>query len=79
MKYAREVIELMSAYPERRFRMQEPVRYVAPKAEGAIGSASETEFCASLEIWCERNQLNGREAKSAEPLGCIGGGKKCHT
>lgn len=34
MKYAREVIELMSAYPERRFRMQELVRYVAPRAEG---------------------------------------------
>ena len=35
MKYAREVIELMSAYPERRFRMQELVRYVAPRAEGS--------------------------------------------
>lgn len=34
MKYAREVIELMSAYPERRFRMQDLVRYVAPQAEG---------------------------------------------
>lgn len=32
MKYAREVIELMSAYPGRTFRMAEIVRYVNPKA-----------------------------------------------
>lgn len=32
MKYAREVIELMSAYPGRDFRMAEIVRYVNPKA-----------------------------------------------
>lgn len=34
MKYAKEVIELMSAYPGRDFRMIEIVRYVgAPKHE----------------------------------------------
>lgn len=32
MKYAREVIELMSAYPGRDFRMAELVRYVNPGA-----------------------------------------------
>lgn len=32
MKYAREVIELMSAYPGREFRMTEIVRYVRPGA-----------------------------------------------
>lgn len=32
MKYAHEIIELMSAYPGRDFRMAEIVRYVNPKA-----------------------------------------------
>jgi hypothetical protein len=32
MKYAREIIELMSAYPGREFEMRELVRYVSPEA-----------------------------------------------
>lgn len=35
MKYAREVIALMGAHPDRRFRMAEIVRYVDPKATGS--------------------------------------------
>lgn len=35
MKYAREVIELLAAYPGREFKMSEIVRYVAPGAQGA--------------------------------------------
>ena len=34
MKYAREVIDLLGAYPGRRFRMREIIRYVAPRASG---------------------------------------------
>lgn len=32
MKYAREVIELMSAYPKREFKTQTLVRYIQPEA-----------------------------------------------
>lgn len=34
MKYAKEVMDLMAAYPGRQFRMQELVRYVEPRAVG---------------------------------------------
>lgn len=32
MKYAKEVMELMSAYPEREFKMQSLVFYIKPNA-----------------------------------------------
>lgn len=35
MKYANEVIELMSAYPGRGWRMENLVRHVDPRATGA--------------------------------------------
>ncbi|WP_238925066.1 hypothetical protein [Achromobacter insuavis] len=34
MKYAKEVMDLMAAYPGRRFRMQDLVRYVDPRVSG---------------------------------------------
>ena len=34
MKYAHEVIGLLAAYPGRRFRMRQIIRYVAPRATG---------------------------------------------
>lgn len=34
MKYAKEVMDLMAAYPGRQFRMQDLVRYVDPRAVG---------------------------------------------
>jgi len=34
VKYAKEVMDLMAAYPGRQFRMQELVRYVDPRAVG---------------------------------------------
>lgn len=34
MKYAREVIELLSPFPGREFRMAEIIRYIAPNAKG---------------------------------------------
>lgn len=34
MKYAKEVMDLMAAYPGRKFRMQDLVRYVDPRAVG---------------------------------------------
>lgn len=35
MKYAKEVIDLLAAYPGRRFKMRHIVNHVAPRAEGS--------------------------------------------
>lgn len=35
MKYAREVIDLLSPFPGREFRMAEIIRHVAPNARGS--------------------------------------------
>ncbi|WP_143277172.1 hypothetical protein [Bordetella genomosp. 1] len=33
MKYAHEVMDLMAAYPERRFKMRQIINHVAPRAD----------------------------------------------
>jgi hypothetical protein len=34
MKYAKELLDLMAAYPGRRFKMREIINYIAPKVVG---------------------------------------------
>ena len=60
MKYAKEVIELMSAYPGREFEMKHLIRYVRP---GKISRTTRTALHVS--IWRVLNDLKSTNTITA--------------
>ncbi|GAB1830090.1 hypothetical protein [Achromobacter xylosoxidans] len=62
MKYAKEVMDLMAAYPGRQFRMQELVRYVDPRAAGNDRHRIRTGVQRVLDQLAEVGTLEKREA-----------------
>lgn len=68
MKYASEVIDLLSAYPGRQFRMADIVRYVMPQAVGAARQRVRNGVLRVLDALAEGEHIVIR------PAICRGGG-----
>ncbi len=57
MKYANEVIELLSAYPNREFKMINLIRYINPRATKKQNRAIRMGILRVLEPLIESNQI----------------------
>jgi hypothetical protein len=65
MKYAKEVIDLLAAYPGRRFKMKQIINYAAPRADSRERAVVRTGVWRVLVALEECGQISSTRAEAS--------------